>query len=327
MGHRYHPDVALEVGRRLDEMVAAGRVGMPVEDSLQTRTLRYNESKRLTVHALAHHYDDSRLDASFTSTLSTVTASENVLAFAVQSTARECAINGAIIAVPPEVAASGSACFARSSTNSAFECVPAPPTCGTTVAEMRKVPGLQGPMDDAFMSPFLVVTPESEGTGAVDEFIRFELNHLLERWAGLFRGDPRVKKASELTAEDKESFNLILFGTPASNSAVAEFFQTPALPFAWDGAGQLSVAGEDYGGSTAPQLVFPSPFGSGKYVLLNSGTTFREGHDTTNSMQNAKLPDYVVVDYATAPPDELSPGAIVAAGFCDESWVPQAPMM
>ena len=78
MGHRYHPDVALEVGRRLDEMVAAGRVGMPVEDSLQTRTLRYNESKRLTVHALAHHYDDSRLDASFTSTLSTVLSSRLV---------------------------------------------------------------------------------------------------------------------------------------------------------------------------------------------------------------------------------------------------------
>ena len=25
---------------------------------------------------------------------------------------------------------------------------------------LRKVPGLQGPMDDAFMTPFLVVTPD-----------------------------------------------------------------------------------------------------------------------------------------------------------------------
>ena len=36
----------------------------------------------------------------------------------------------------------------------------APPSCGTAVAEMCKVPGVQGPMDDAFMAPFLVVTPD-----------------------------------------------------------------------------------------------------------------------------------------------------------------------
>ena len=89
------------------------------------------------------------------------------------------------------------------------------------------------------------------------------------------------------------------------------------LPFTWDGAGTLSVNGVDYGsttGSRVPQLIYPSPFASGKYVLVNSGTTFREGHDTTNSLQNAKLPDWAVIDFEQAAPSETASGAVVAAG-------------
>jgi hypothetical protein len=56
------------------------------------------------------------------------------------------------------------------------------------------------------------------------------------------------------------------------------------------------------GAGAVPQMIYPSPFGAGRYVLLNSGTTFREAHDTTNSMQNPKLPDWAVVDAAAAPP-------------------------
>jgi hypothetical protein len=54
-------------------------------------------------------------------------------------------------------------------------------------------------------------------------------------------------------------------------------------------------------------------------VVLNSGPTFREGHDRTNSLQNPKLPDWAVVDLAT-PPDAQTPGKVVDAGFFDEEW-------
>eukprot|EP01046_Picozoa_sp_COSAG06_P011705 COSAG06_NODE_671_length_13206_cov_477.269474_12_plen_87_part_00 len=33
------------------------------------------------------------------------------------------------------------------------------------------------------------------GTSGIDEWVAFELNHLLERWAGLFRGEARSKPA------------------------------------------------------------------------------------------------------------------------------------
>ena len=144
----------------------------------------------------------------------TVTACPNILAYSVQSgLAPTAVINGVSVAIPAAATATGSACFARNDATSPFAWVAEAPACGTAVAEMRKVPGQQGPMDDAYMAPFLVVTPDSTSGSAVDAWVAFELNHLLERWAGLFRGNPRVKKASEVTDEDKASYNLILWGT------------------------------------------------------------------------------------------------------------------
>ncbi len=74
------------------------------------------------------------------------------------------------------------------------------------------------------------------------------------------------------------------------------------------------------GGGAVPQIIFPSRFGPNRYVLLNSGTTFREGHDSTNSMQNPKLPDWAVIDASGSAPDATQPGIVLAAGFMDEQW-------
>ena len=68
-------------------------------------------------------------------------------------------------------------------------------------------------------------------------------------------------------------------------------------------------------------VIYPNPLlqSSSKYVVLNSGLTFREGHDRTNSLQNPKLPDWAVIDITT-PANHLAPGKVVAADFFDEEW-------
>ena len=68
-----------------------------------------------------------------------------------------------------------------------------------------------------------------------------------------------------------------------------------------------------------PALIYPLPSGDPHYVVLNSGLTFREGHDRTNSQQNPKLPDWAIIDI-TQPPDAESPGRIHDADFFDEQW-------
>ena len=48
---------------------------------------------------------------------------------------------------------------------------------------LHKVPGLQGPIDDAFMSRFCFVRPLVAGSmGAADEWAEFEMNHSIHRW-------------------------------------------------------------------------------------------------------------------------------------------------
>jgi hypothetical protein len=53
--------------------------------------------------------------------------------------------------------------------------------------------------------------------------------------------------------------------------------------------------------------------------VINSGLTFREAHDRTNSLQNPKLPDWAILDI-TQPPSAESAGKVVAADFFDEFW-------
>ena len=68
-----------------------------------------------------------------------------------------------------------------------------------------------------------------------------------------------------------------------------------------------------------PILIYPNPLNPKKYVVLNSGFTFREFDYLNNARQTPKLPDYAVIDITT-PPDFRYPGKIALAGFFGEDW-------
>ena len=188
----------------------------------------------------------------------------------------------------------------------------------TPTGEPRKSPGLQGPIDDAFMAPFLVVLPSGKSKHPlVDRWTEFELDHFLKRWRALFRGDLRTKRDVEVTAEDAKRYHLILWGDPNSNQALGRLIER--LPIQWD-AKRLVVNGQTYDSdSHVPMMIYPHPENTGRYIVINGQPTFRESHDRTNSLQNPKLPDWAVIDLKT-PPDGVAPGGIAAADFFDESW-------
>jgi len=68
-----------------------------------------------------------------------------------------------------------------------------------------------------------------------------------------------------------------------------------------------------------PLMISPNPLAPNRYVVLNSGFTFREYDYLNNARQTPKLPDWAVVDVRT-PPNSRFPGKVVAADFFDESW-------
>jgi hypothetical protein len=188
----------------------------------------------------------------------------------------------------------------------------------------RKRPGLTGPIDDAFTTPFVVVPPEGPGLSPeVDAFARREFEHFRRRWRELFRGELPVLASAEVTSDVLREKNLVLFGDPVSNPLIARAL--PELPIGWTRDG-LSIAGRTHpAASHVPVLVQPNPLAAptaespGRYVVLNSGFTFRDEADASNAWQNPKLPDWAVVD-ATAPAEARHPGRVVDAGFCDEAW-------
>jgi hypothetical protein len=181
-----------------------------------------------------------------------------------------------------------------------------------------KRPRLQGPIDDAFLEPFLVVTPGGTSPHPqVQRWVEFELQHFLDRWEGVFRGRPRVKRDSEVTEDDLARYHLVLWGDPDSNRVLARIAN--GLPIRWTDE-EIKVGAQSFPASGhVVTMIYPNPESPSRYVVLNSGPTFREGHDRTNSLQNPKLPDWAVIDLSV-PPDGLAPGRIAAADFFDEAW-------
>jgi len=71
-------------------------------------------------------------------------------------------------------------------------------------------------------------------------------------------------------------------------------------------------------------LVYPNPLNPKRYVVLNSGFTFREYDYLSNARQTPKLPDWAIVD-VSVPVSSRAPGGIVNAGFFGERWEFVAP--
>jgi hypothetical protein len=108
-----------------------------------------------------------------------------------------------------------------------------------------------------------------------------------------------------------------LWGDPGSNQVLAKI--ADKLPVKWSAQGVI-IGSESFAADKhAPVLIYPNPLNPKKYVVLNSGFTFREYDYLNNARQIPKIPDYAVVDIST-PPNERYPGKIVTAGFFDEEW-------
>ena len=175
-----------------------------------------------------------------------------------------------------------------------------------------------GPIDHAFMSSFLFVRPTGKPLNdKVGAWTKAEMEHAIGFWRKVFRGDVRVKDDTALTAEDVAASNLILWGDPSSNTALAKLLAR--LPLQWT-RDKLTFAGQTYDAKEhAPILIYPNPANPSRYVVINSGPTFREEALLNNAQQIPKLPDWAIINLNT-PPDGKNPGEVVNAGFFDEQW-------
>jgi hypothetical protein len=186
-----------------------------------------------------------------------------------------------------------------------------------------KRPGLQGPIDDAFTTPFLCV----RGTGTawnprVQAWSDASLKRFSYEWHRYFRGELRIKNDRDVTDDDVRKYNLVLFGDPGSNSWIDKVL--PKLPIQWT-RGALRLGEERFPAADhVPLLIQPNPFAADRYVVLNSGHTFRE-HElaSLNYLLFPRLGDWAVLrvgDKAPLNPSDTLDEELLTTGFWNEQW-------
>jgi hypothetical protein len=188
---------------------------------------------------------------------------------------------------------------------------------------LSKRPGLQGPIDDAFLSRFIVVRPTGTPFNAeTGKWSEQELAHFVDHWRKQFRGEITVRDDKSLEEADLIGVNVILWGDPSSNAWIGKLL--PQLPFKWNKE-SLDFAGRRFPAAKhVPALVYPNPLSPDNYVVLNSGFTYREYDYLNNARQTPKLPDWAILD-VSIPPTSKAPAGVTEAGFFGESWEIRAP--
>ena len=144
------------------------------------------------------------------------------------------------------------------------------------------------------------------------------MRHAVDHWRRQFRGEARVKDDKDITDADIAAHNLDPLGRPEQQCHAREDRRQAARAV---GQGRRAArrAKRYDAGHHVPVLIYPNPLNPKRYVVLNSGFTFREYDYLNNARQVPKLPDFAVVDI-DVPVSARSPGGIVAAGFFTEEW-------
>ena len=328
--HKYEPETKKQIAARLDELTAKGREAMPPKVRFTAYTLRYNKMEWIEIDALERHWERAEVEAELVDEGTFRVKTKNVGAFTIalpvapapldKTQPPRVVIDGQELIGPP-VVNRWTASFFKSDGKWFLDRVTGPTPDAGKLGKGWKQPkahGLQGPIDDAFMGSFIFVRPTGKPLNdKIGAWAKSELDRAILEWRRVFRGEARVKNDTAITAEDIANSNLVLWGDPSSNSVLTKVL--PKLPITWDArkltVGKLETSAADH----APILIFPNPLNSDRYLVLNSGFTFREGSNTTNSQQTPKLPDWAVIDLNT-PPSSKWPGLVVDAGFFDERW-------
>jgi hypothetical protein len=320
--HKYHPQTKIEIARRIDALLQPPRDPFPRSVRFVTWTLRYSQLAWVQLEGLDAHWKKAEVTAKILDDQTVRVETENVSAIRLSFPAGTCPLDNTL---SPRVVLDGTTVTApRVQTDRSWQArfekqkgkwrASAPPR----VSELRKRPGLQGPIDDAFYDAFLFVRPTGiSSNNAVADWIRAAMDQAIQDWRAQFRGQPEVKDDRDVTVNDVETKHLVLWGDPQSNRLTREI--ADRLPIAWR-SDRLAVGRETFDASRhLLAMIYPNPLNPKRYVVLNSGFTFASMGPLSNALQTPKLPDYAVLGIESTGNPWLDK-AVRRAGFFGERW-------
>lgn len=186
----------------------------------------------------------------------------------------------------------------------------------------RKLRGLEGPVSNVFLSPFIVVggtggRQESWHTAAMVETARFAYE-----WTSRF-GAPCKRTVDLLvTKEMLRSRNIVFFGWPGEGTLMKKVLAQLPIRLGEDG---ITVNGESFsGGDVGTIFCYPTPGGGGRMIAVFTATTpeaLYQAYDRFGNWFNwgvydqRKWFDYCVYDGRTANPETYP-----VVGFFGTDW-------
>jgi hypothetical protein len=307
--HAYEPEAKKEVAKRIDEIVAKGRDPLPKHIKFTTWLLRYNESHWVTVDGMDKEWERARVEAELAGGVKAKTVNVSAVTFSIAPGLSPFDAGQKVTVTLDDQALAGPVPAADKSWTAHFRKADGKWAAVDKVDDgtLRKRHNLQGPIDDAFLDSFIMVKPTGTAKNdLVEAWTRKEMAHAIEQWRQQFRGDARVIDDDKVGDAEIGAHNLILWGDEKSNKVLAKI--SGKLP-------HLATAEP----TQVPLMIYPNPLNPKKYVVLNSGFTFREYDYLNNARQVPRIPDWAVVD-VTTPANSRWPGKMVDAGFFTEEW-------
>jgi predicted esterase len=321
--HQFPPEWFKKVNQIYTKYAEKGRPDYPDDIKFTTYTLKYPGCFWATILGLERHYDKAEVQAKRTDAGYTI-KTRNVRALHLtmpegMNQPQEIDIDEQKLTARPGADLVGSYHVYLQRRDGKWQPVLPQRLIVEQARRPQKVHNLQGPIDDAFMEPFLCV----RGTGrpwheATQTHTDARLKRFALEWSKYWRGQLPVKDDTDVTAEDIASRHLILFGDPSSNSLLAQALD--GLPLQWT-KDEIQFAGRKVGAADhVPVLIYPSPLNPQRYVVLNSGHTFpTAAYTQTNAMLFPRLGDYALVRVAPQANDALATD-VVEAGLFNEYW-------
>ena len=303
-GHGTSPLVRQRLDAFLKEWGDKGQVS-PDHIRFVTYTTRYNRDYWVNVEGLDKHYERADVDAQRNDSrakyeIRTHNISRLVLA--------ETEHAGSVRIDGQDLKVKAGAQIALQKTGATWKTAPA------RQAGLHKTHALQGPIDDAFIDPFLLVRPTGKPwSEAVNEQALRSLARFDRLWGKFFRGHPFVKDDKDVTDADMAKYHVVLFGDPGSNRLMAKMLGK--LPVKWT-AESVSIGGQSYpAAENYAALIYPNPLHPAKYVVLNTGLTITD-REYNGDYGMPQWGDYAIVK----PKAGSDTPDLVTAGLFDEEW-------
>lgn len=304
-GHDMHPESRKTLNAFLYDRIRMGRQ-IPDRIRFLTYTTRYNRDYWITLDGMEKHYERAEVDAKRSDNRGEYDiTTKNLTRIVLRQTDRASAISidGQKLSVKaaPEMT--------LEKENGTWKLASA------RQKGLRKKHGQQGPIDDAFLEPFLVVRPTGVpwNAAANDQALRI-LQRFDRQYSLAYRGHIRVKDDKDVAISDFTKYHVVLFGDPGSNRWIAKL-NGKLPPLHWT-RNSVKLGSQTFpAAESVPALIYPSPLSPDHYVVINSGLTAAWA-DWAGDFPTPRYGDYAIFKVKAGSDD---PEAIYA-GLFDESW-------